>query len=105
MIPESLNVSWIAMQIATKVIVTLALIMLSVAAYRLALHPLACIPGPRAAAVSSIWLARHVRDGRMLELGKSLHKKYGHAVRVGPDEVWFDSKEAFRLVYGKSPKN
>jgi hypothetical protein len=68
--------------------------------YRLFLHPLARIPGPRAAAISNVWYARNVRDGCMLELGKQLHKRYGPVVRVGPNEVWFSSKEAFKIIYG-----
>jgi len=64
-------------------------------------HPLARIPGPRLAALSNVWLARHARDGRMLGLGKRLHKAYGPMVRVGPDELWFDSSEAFRQIYRK----
>jgi hypothetical protein len=36
----------------------------------------------------------------MLKLGKTLHKQYGPAVRVGPNEVWFDSPEAFQTIYG-----
>ncbi|KAK0615149.1 cytochrome P450 [Bombardia bombarda] len=56
-------------------------------------------PGPRLAAVSSIWQAYHARNGRMLDLGRTLHKHYGPAVRVGPNEVWFDSKEAFKEIY------
>jgi hypothetical protein len=68
--------------------------------YRLFLHPLARVPGPKAAALSNVWYARHVRDGRMLQLAKGMHRDYGPAVRVGPNEVWFDSKEAFRIVYG-----
>ncbi|ROT39091.1 cytochrome P450 76C2 [Sodiomyces alkalinus F11] len=67
--------------------------------YRLFLHPLASVPGPRWAAISSFWYAMQVRDGRMLVLGKTLHKKYGPVVRVAPNEVWFDSPEAFRVIY------
>ncbi len=67
--------------------------------YRLFFHPLARIPGPRLAAVSNIWHARQVRDGRARELGKSLHQRYGPVVRVGPNEVWFNSAEAFREIY------
>ena len=74
----------------------------SLATYRLLLHPLARVPGPKLAAISNIWLARHVRDGQMLTLGKTLHRVYGSAVRVGPNEVWFDSAEAFRAIYGRS---
>ncbi|EME44544.1 hypothetical protein DOTSEDRAFT_172810 [Dothistroma septosporum NZE10] len=68
-------------------------------AYRLYLHPLAGVPGPRFAAISNIWHAYHARNGLMLELGKTLHKQYGPVVRVGPNEVWLNSKEPFNKIY------
>ncbi|KAF4961677.1 hypothetical protein FGADI_40 [Fusarium gaditjirri] len=37
--------------------------------------------------------------GRMAYLGRTLHRKYGPVVRVGPNEVWFNSKEAFHAIY------
>ena len=67
--------------------------------YRVTLHPLANVPGPRLAAVSSVWLASQAKHGRLGNLGRSLHQKYGHAVRVGPNEIWFDSKEAYKAIY------
>lgn len=70
--------------------------------YRLYLHPLSRIPGPRLAAVTNCWYAYQVRNGRMLSLGKTLHKQYGPVVRVGPNEVWFNTKDAFRLIYSKA---
>jgi hypothetical protein len=69
--------------------------------YRLLLHPLARLPGPKAAALSNVWLAWHARNGRVRELGKTLHQKYGPVVRVGPNEVWFDSKDAFKIIYSE----
>lgn len=75
---------------------------LTIAAYRLWFHPLAKVPGPRLAAISNVWLAYHVRNGRARELGKHLHSVYGSVVRVGPTEVWFDSEEAFRKIYGSN---
>ncbi|KAL2162592.1 hypothetical protein VTH06DRAFT_7506 [Thermothelomyces fergusii] len=77
-----------------------SLVLVNLAIYRLFFHPLARIPGPKLAGVSNVWQARHVRDGRARELGKTLHTQYGHVVRVGPNEVWFDSEEAFREIYG-----
>lgn len=71
----------------------------TVAAYRLFFHPLSRVPGPTYAAISSIWQAKQVRDGRMRLLGKNLHRQYGPAVRVGPNEVWFNSEDAFRSIY------
>jgi hypothetical protein len=93
---------WIAFKLLRALslgIVGLVLVVVSLASYRLCLHPLARVPGPRLAAVSNIWHALHVRNGRMLELGKTLHEKYGPVVRVGPNEVWFDSKDAFGAIY------
>lgn len=77
--------------------------LVAVAIYRLYLHPLSRIPGPRLAAITNCWLAYHVRNGHMLQLGKTLHTKYGPAVRIGPNEVWFNTKDAFRLIYSKPP--
>ncbi len=79
------------------VVTILPLVVLIV--HRLFSHPLARVPGPKLAAISNIWQARHVRDGRSCELGKTLHKTYGPVVRVGPNEVWFNSVEAFKEIY------
>lgn len=86
--------------ICTLLCILLALITTR-SVYRAYLHPLARVPGPRLGAVTSLWYAYHVRNGNMLTLGRTLHKKYGRFVRVRPDEVWFDSEEAFRLIYSK----
>lgn len=76
-------------------------ILLAVVVHRLFFHPLSRVPGPKLAAVTNCWLAYHVRNGHMLQLGKTLHTEYGPAVRVGPNEVWFNTKDAFRLIYSK----
>lgn len=89
--------------ILVKLFLLVLLSILSIAIYRLCFHPLAAVPGPRLAAVSNIWHAYHVRNGRMLGLGKTLHKMYGPAVRVGPNEVWLNSKVAFAQIYSKLP--
>ncbi|KAF3769758.1 cytochrome P450, partial [Cryphonectria parasitica EP155] len=84
-----------------KAFVLLVLWALFVATYRLTLHPLSRIPGPRLAAISSCWYAYHVRNGRMLPLGRSMHRRYGPVVRVAPNEVWFVTKEAFQMIYNE----
>ncbi|KAL7936441.1 cytochrome P450 [Trichoderma chlorosporum] len=71
----------------------------TIALYRLSFHPLSRIPGPRLAAISNIWHAYHARNGHMFELGRTLHQKYGEVVRVGPNELWFNSTEAFDKIY------
>ncbi|KAL2133660.1 hypothetical protein VTI74DRAFT_1938 [Chaetomium olivicolor] len=75
------------------------MLLLTAITYRLCFHPLASVPGPRLAAVSNIWQGVHVRNGRARELAKILHQRYGPVVRVGPNEVWFNSREAFKAIY------
>jgi hypothetical protein len=77
------------------------LLLMIISLYRLLFHPLSSVPGPKAAALSNAWLAWHARNGRVRELGKTLHKRYGPVVRVGPSEVWFDSKDAFKVIYSE----
>lgn len=72
---------------------------LLVAIYRTFFHPLARVPGPKLAAISNIWHARQIARGRMAQLGVELHQKYGDIVRVGPNEVWFNTTEAFDQIY------
>jgi hypothetical protein len=59
------------------------------------------VPGPKLAAVSNIWHALQAKEGRMALLGRTLHDKYGPFVRVGPNEVWFNSPEAFKAIYSR----
>jgi hypothetical protein len=89
-------------QVLLKTGFTLVVLLASIAVYRLTFHPLARVPGPRLAAISSFWHAYHARNGRMAHLGKTLHSRYGPVVRVGPNEVWFDTKEAFQAIYSMS---
>jgi hypothetical protein len=86
-------------QVLFRVTSCLFVLVASIIIYRLYFHPLARVPGPRIAAVSSFWHAYHARNGRMALLGKTLHRQYGPVVRVGPGEVWFNSKEAFQAIY------
>ncbi|KAI2464794.1 cytochrome P450 [Annulohypoxylon bovei var. microspora] len=76
-----------------------SLLPISLFIYRLYLHPLAKIPGPRLAAITSLWYVYQVRKGRMMVLCRDLHKKYGPVVRISPNEVSFDSKEAYQAIY------
>ncbi len=77
-----------------------ALLLVTVALYRLSLHPLRYVPGPVLAAISNIWHAHHAKSGHMFRLGKDLHRRYGPVVRIGPNEVWVNSKEGFKAIYG-----
>lgn len=88
--------------LAVLLLVVIFFLVLATFMHRLLTGALASIPGPRFAAFSRFWYAYQVRNGRLLQLATTLHKKYGPAVRVGPNEVWFDSQEAFRVIYSES---
>ena len=83
--------------LASSVVLSLA----TVAIYRLLFHPLSRLPGSRPAATSHVWHASPLPQGIMVELAGRLHREYGEVVRVGPNEVWFNSKEAFKAIYSK----
>lgn len=95
------NAIWTGIVILVYGAALLVFIIFTIAIYRITLHQLASIPGPKPAAVTNLWQALYVRDGRMIELGRRLHQQFGPVVRVGPNELWFDSIEAFRSIYGK----
>jgi hypothetical protein len=104
-LPELLRMSGQLFLLISRATVATAssvlLMLLSIVLYRLYLHPLSRVPGPRLAAVSNVWYGYQVCTGRLLQIGKELHTKYGPIVRVGPNEVWLNSEEGFRQVYGK----
>ena len=57
--------------------------------YRLTLHPLAKYPGPRLAAVS-FWYEFYYdffHRGNYIFRIRDMHARYGHIVRIGPDEL------------------
>lgn len=68
-------------------------------AVRIFFQPLSSIPGPKRALLDWSWYPLIARDGHARSLALTLHKKYGHAVRVSTNEVWFDSEDAFKIIY------
>jgi hypothetical protein len=65
----------------------------------LSLHSLSRIPGPKLYA-STKW--RLARDdwGRRTRTINDLHNQYGPVVRIGPNEIHFNSPTALRTIYG-----
>lgn len=68
--------------------------------YSLFLGPLARIPGPKSFALTKWRLAYEDYMGSRTRKIHALHREYGPVVRVGPDEVAFDSLSALRMIYG-----
>lgn len=75
---------------------------IAVAVYRRFLHPLAKVPGPFLASVTSLWITQQYVSGRWHEVALELHSKYGPVVRITPNEVSFVDSETLKKVYSYS---
>lgn len=62
--------------------------------------PLARIPGPKIYALTKWRLALDDWKGTRTRRICELHERYGPAVRIGPNEVAFNSLSALRTIYG-----
>ncbi|KAE8155119.1 benzoate 4-monooxygenase cytochrome P450 [Aspergillus avenaceus] len=81
--------------------------------YRLYLHPLSKVPGPKLAAVSHLveFYYDVLRGGKYLQQVENMHKVYGPVVRISPSEVHVSDPRFYTEVYSaggrkrnKSPK-
>jgi hypothetical protein len=62
--------------------------------------PIARVPGPKLFALTKWRLAYEDYRGTRTRYMHTLHAKYGDAVRIGPNEVSFNSLSALRSIYG-----
>lgn len=62
--------------------------------------PLSRIPGPKSFALTRAKLAYEDYKGTRTRKIHALHQKYGPVVRIGPNEVSFNSISALRTIYG-----
>jgi hypothetical protein len=66
----------------------------------LLISPLSRVPGPRSFALTKWRLAlEDLRSHRTRTIAQ-LHSKYGPAVRIGPNEISFNSLGALKTIYG-----
>ncbi|KAE9394089.1 cytochrome P450, partial [Gymnopus androsaceus JB14] len=73
----------------------------AVGLYRLFLHPLHKYPGPVFAAVTDWYEAYYniIQKGGLLTEIERLHKLHGPVVRVGPNTLHFNDRNAFHDIY------
>ena len=67
------------------------------------MSPLRHFPGPKLWAISRIPSNISVINGQNHLDILALHKKYGPILRLGPNELAFNTAEAFRDIYGTRP--
>lgn len=63
------------------------------------LHPLAHVPGPLSARISSLWLTYHAWIGDEASTVHALHDHYGPVVRTGPDSIDISDGAALAAIY------
>ncbi|KAK1848962.1 benzoate 4-monooxygenase cytochrome [Colletotrichum chrysophilum] len=89
---------------SVSVIVALVILAAFLAKYlvidSLLLSPLRHVPGPKSFALTKWRLAYEDWRGTRTRTIHRLHQKYGPAVRIGPEEVSFNSLSALRTIYG-----
>jgi len=63
------------------------------------LHPLARYPGPFVASFTNLWKVYQLSTLRMPETLRQMHEKYGDVVRVGPNDLSFNTPNAVSAIY------
>ncbi|PQE29342.1 cytochrome P450 protein [Rutstroemia sp. NJR-2017a WRK4] len=90
-------------QLTTNPIATLSIasifLVLCQCVYRCTFHPLAHIPGPLLAKLTSLWLYYHAYIGDEATVIHEAHKRYGPLVRVSPREVDIADADAIAPIY------
>jgi hypothetical protein len=90
------------LNLVVTAIVTLSSLLVFPIVYRLWLHPLRRVPGPRLAAITTQWQVRKIRAGKPFL--QDVHEKYGPVVRIGPNRISVSSEEGFNKIYSKCHK-
>ncbi|KAL7271877.1 hypothetical protein RUND412_005340 [Rhizina undulata] len=68
--------------------------------YRIFFHPLAKYPGPFLAKITGLYGLYRVWKGDRYIVNYKAHLKYGEFVRIGPNLLSSNSKEALKEIYG-----
>lgn len=71
--------------------------------YRRLFHPLAKYPGPFLHSISGLPVAFALLRGRVAFENKLYHERYGPVVRVGPNELVFNTSDSMQDIYGFRP--
>lgn len=62
-------------------------------------HSFSTIPGPFVASFSRLWIGASVAGGRAEHTQRELHARYGHLVRIAPNEVAVSDPSAVKIIY------
>ncbi|KAL7622978.1 hypothetical protein AAE478_006657 [Parahypoxylon ruwenzoriense] len=101
------SLMWAASSQPLVLAVLVALYTFGVGIYRLYFSPLANIPGPKLAALTTWYNAYHDlwRGGQYIWVVEEMHRKYGPIVRIRPDVVHINDPGFIEKLYSQSPKH
>lgn len=85
--------------LGAQVLVALGLLVATKLVWDIFLSPLRVIPGLILAKSTDLWRAVHTYGGRVDLKHVELHRKYGTAVRVGPNCVNISDPNLIRTIY------
>jgi len=72
--------------------------------YRIYFHPLSSYPGPKLAAITRLWYARHLVIGDLAYEIARYHEQCGSSViRIAPNELSYISSKCWNDIYGFRP--
>ncbi|KAH7037429.1 cytochrome P450 [Microdochium trichocladiopsis] len=87
----------------TVVAIGIAAYLVGLTVYRLWFHPLASFPGPLLNRISWLPGALWTLRGRLPMETRKLHDMYGPVVRLSPNELAFNTPQAWTDIYGHRP--
>ncbi|KAI0143997.1 cytochrome P450 [Hypoxylon sp. NC0597] len=102
----SYDLRWPASFQPLLAVALIAFYMLGLGLYRLYLSPLAKIPGPKLAALTTWYNAYYDlwQRGQYIWVVEEMHRKYGPIVRIRPDVVHINDPAFIEKLYSQSPK-
>ncbi|EYE93682.1 cytochrome P450 [Aspergillus ruber CBS 135680] len=87
-------------QLFTSALFCAAVNVIGVVVYRIFFHPLAHIPGPLLAGVTSLYCYWYnARSGRLYLQIQKLHEQYGPVIRITPNEVHLSDPKNLEKIY------
>ena len=72
------------------------------AVYNVFFHPLAKVPGPFLASLTTKWIDIHDIAGCKALTVAPIHERFGPVVRIGPDELSFSDPALLKEIYGQA---
>lgn len=72
--------------------------------YRAFLNPLNCLPGPRAARISNLYMSFQLGNSDAFYKLQALHKTYGSIVRIGSNDLSIIDPDVMEIAYGLHSK-